>query len=142
MLKKIVLFTMMLCLSMPVLANKVIAADTAIDIVAEEITVTTDDVQNKVSNSNIEETTTEETIFNDTKQSTLLEDKEFVHVIRKFLITMLLVLTSCLIIFFILKLYKRSTTTDNNIQFDNSPSKNLTTPENVGDAIKLFIEKF
>ncbi len=68
---------------------------------------------------------------------------ELKHVLKKFVFAMSLVGGSCLILYFALRTYKRlkeqEDTTDTYIV---DVTKDLTTPDNIDDATKLFIEKF
>lgn len=85
---------------------------------------------------------TNETVVPDVNESKPYRNNELKHVLKKFLVAMAMVGGSCLALYFILSTYKR-------VKSQNQPepqsidvSKNLTTPDNIEEATKLFIEKF
>lgn len=63
-------------------------------------------------------------------------------VLKKFLKSMLLVASSCAVIFLILLAYKRAKSQKKHKREDTDISKNLNSPETVEEATKFFIEKF
>lgn len=67
---------------------------------------------------------------------------ELKHVLKKFLVAMALVGGSCLVLYFILSTYKRLKTAQQDEPVNIDVSKNLTTPDTIDEATRLFIEKF
>ena len=110
---------------------------------ASQNQITTVDVVQQDKTSVAEEPTITEQVQADVDNSVRIPSKsEIKHVLGKFLKTMLLVLGSCIIIYFALlgyKKFKSPTSLNNN---DVDVKKNLNSPKTIEEATKFFIEKF